>query len=308
MNHRFLYLAILFFSIGFVSIPVTSWGHGIVGQRFFPATITVEDPIPADELALLVPAFIKSPEGKEKSFEFEYQKRLTPDLGFSIAAEYVSINPADPTESQQSGFANPEFTLTYAMMRSPVHEAVVSASLSVSPPFGSHEVAESHTAVAPSLLFGKGLGDLPDSVGFLKPLAIAGTFSIETPLGTTTPDEQTSTFTCGLVVEYSIMYLQSFVKDVGIPKPFSRMFPLVEFNFTTPMNGPENGQTFILMNPGILWTGKYVELGVEAQIPLNDRTGKNVGVIGLVHLFIDDIAPNIFTWTPFDGTLGPTQR
>lgn len=309
MNLRLFCLAILLSSIGFVFAPVTSWAHGVVGQRFFPESITVEDPFPADEMDLLAPAYIKSPEGKELSFGFGYQKRLSPNLGLSIEAEYVSINPADPTEPQQTGFASPEFTLKYAMLRDPVHEAIVTATLSVAPPYGAREIgAESHTAVASGLLFGKGLGDLPDGFGFLRPLAIAGAISLETPLGTTTPDEQTSTLSYGLIVEYSIPYLQSFVKDVGIPKPFSRMFPIIEFSFTTPVNGPENGQTQIFANPGILWTGKYVELGLEAQVPLNDRTGRNVGVIGLVHLFLDDIAPNVFSWTPFHGALGPTQR
>jgi len=288
--------------------PAVTWAHGVVGQRFFPASITIEDPFPADEMTLLAPAYIKSPEGKERSLGFGYQKRLSPNLGISIEAEYVSINPADPMEPQQTGFANPEFSLKYAMLRDPVHEAIVSAMLSVAPPYGARGVSETHTAVAPGLLFGKGLGDLPESWGFLRPLALTGNVSLETPLGTTTPEEQTSTLSYGLLVEYSLPYLQSFVKDIGIPKPFSRMFPIIEFSFTTPVNGPENGQTHIFVNPGILWTGKYVELGVEARIPLNDRAGKNVGVIGLVHLFLDDIAPNVFSWTPFHGTLGATQR
>jgi len=309
MNLKLFCLAILLCFIGFISIPAASWGHGVVGQRFFPETITVEDPFPADEMDLLVPAYIKDSDGKHLSFGFGYQKRLTPNLGLSIEAEYDINNPSDPTEPRTTGFTNPEVTLKYAMLRDPVHEAIVSASLSVALPYGSRDIgAESHTAVAPGLLVGKGLGDLPDSFGFLRPLAIAGKVSLETPLGTTTPDEQTSTLSYGLIVEYSIMYLQSFVKDVGIPKPFSRMFPIIEFSFTTPVNGPENGQTQIFANPGVLWTGKYVELGLETQVPLNDRTGKNVGVVGLVHLFLDDIAPNVFSWTPFHGTLGPSQR
>ena len=40
---------------------------------------------------------------------------------------------------------------------------------------------------------------------------------------------------------------------------------------------------------------------------MNRQSGKNVGVIGQVHFYLDDIAPNIFTWTPFSGILGPTQ-
>lgn len=48
-----------------------------------------------------------------------------------------------------------------------------------------------------------------------------------------------------------------------------------------------------------------MQLGVEAKIPLNDTSGKSVGILGMVHFFLDDIAPDIFTWTPFHGVLGP---
>ena len=41
-------------------------------------------------------------------------------------------------------------------------------------------------------------------------------------------------------------------------------------------------------------------------MPVNTRTGKNVGILGQLHFYLDDIAPTIFTWTPFHGTLGPT--
>ena len=104
---------------------------------------------------------------------------------------------------------------------------------------------------------------------------------------------------------YSISYLQSFVKDVGFPWPFSRLFPIVEFNGETLLTGHESGQTTAFANPGLIWAGKYMQFAVEAKIPLNDISGRNVGILGMVHFFLDDIAPNIFTWTPFHGVLGP---
>jgi hypothetical protein len=106
-------------------------------------------------------------------------------------------------------------------------------------------------------------------------------------------------------VMYSIPYLQSFVKDVGLGAPFDRMFPVVEFNFTTNASKPNSGQTAAFANPGLIWVGRYVELGLEAKLPLNNVAGKNAGVNALIHLFIDDLWPNIFTWTPW-GVIGPT--
>ncbi len=33
----------------------------------------------------------------------------------------------------------------------------------------------------------------------------------------------------------------------------------------------------------------------------------NVGVLGQVHIYLDDLLPAVFTWTPLHGVLGPTQ-
>jgi hypothetical protein len=41
----------------------------------------------------------------------------------------------------------------------------------------------------------------------------------------------------------------------------------------------------------VIWFGKYLQLGISAQIPVNDRSGDNVGVLAQVHFFIDDIFP-----------------
>jgi hypothetical protein len=101
--------------------------------------------------------------------------------------------------------------------------------------------------------------------------------------------------------------LQSFVRDVGLPAPFNRMIPLVEVAMQTPVEGPLSGQTTGTINPGVIWFGRYIQLGLELQIPVNRQSGKNVGVLAQLHFYLDDIAPNIFTWTPFHGVLGPTQ-
>ena len=302
---------VLLFLIGLIARPEVLWAHGVVGQRFFPAGIVVDDPFPADELTLASPSTIKTPDGRESAVGFEYQKRLSPNLGLAIGDEYVSIKPEDPAEPKLRGFNNPEFSLIYSMFKSPDHEYIASTALHVSPGgIGKEGIREEMSHVEPALMLGKGLGDLPDSFGFLRPIAIVGQASVELPWGhADDPAELASVLNYGLVIEYSIPYLQSFVKDIGIPWPFSKMFPIVELTYSEPISGPDahHGATGYV-NPGIVWAGKYIELGLEAQIPLNDRTGKSTGVVGLVHLFLDDMAPGVFSWTPFSGTLGSTQR
>jgi len=97
------------------------------------------------------------------------------------------------------------------------------------------------------------------------------------------------------------------LRDVGLPAPLSRMIPIVEVAMQTPTQGATSGRTTGTINPGVIWFGRYLQLGLEMQIPINRDSGKNVGVLAQVHFYLDDIAPQIFTWTPFSGILGPTQ-
>jgi len=284
--------------------------HGVIGQRFIPSTLAVEDPFASDEMNLLtVNRGPKSAEGRETAFGFEISKRLHPDFAVAVGWEYLLV---DPTGGPRvSGAANPDFNFKYVVTRSPAREAIFSIGLSVAPGgVGSRKVAEKVTTLSPALYFGKGLGDLPDTLAYLKPLAVTGAMEVGIPANRRLAGEEerhSTTLGYGFAVQYSIPYLQTIVKDVGIGAPFDRMFPVVEFNFETNVNSPHRGATTAFVNPGLLWVGKYVELGLGAQLPLNDRSGKNAGIRSLVHVFLDDLWPDVFTWTPF-GTIGPTQK
>jgi hypothetical protein len=87
------------------------------------------------------------------------------------------------------------------------------------------------------------------------------------------------------------MYLQSFVKDIGLGAPFNRMILVTEFPMSTCMNADCKGQITGTVNPGVVWAGKFMEFGIAAQIPINSRSGSAVGVLGLIHLYVDDLWP-----------------
>lgn len=81
------------------------------------------------------------------------------------------------------------------------------------------------------------------------------------------------------------------MKDIGLGVPFKRMIIVTEFPMETNLSRDNKGQTTGTVNPGIVWAGKYAELGIAAQIPINARSGHSVGVLGLMHLFVDDLLP-----------------
>ncbi len=308
-----LVLCIMVFTFLFLlSMPVNSWAHGFAGKRFFPTTISIEDPFVADELSFIFNYLKESGEGDEPpvdAFELpvEYTKRITPHIGISVGDDFRRLDPVG--EGSEYGFGNLEVGAKYQFFTSAPHEALFSVGVGaeIGGTGNSSVEAEPFSTISPAFFFGKGFGDLAESLKYLRPLAITGLLGLNFPTRsstrTQTIDEETLeiepelernpiTFSYGFAIEYSLQYLQSFVKDVGLAAPFSRMILLVELPFETGLNRGSGGETAGFINPGIIWVGKYVQLGIEAQIPINDRSGKNVGVLGIIHFFIDDMFPN----------------
>jgi hypothetical protein len=89
-------------------------------------------------------------------------------------------------------------------------------------------------------------------------------------------------------------YLKSAVVDLGLPDVVNRLVPIVEAQFSTPVgNTIDSGaKTTGTINPGIIYVGDKYQVGVEAIVPVNRDSGGNIGVIGQVHLYLDDIFPN----------------
>lgn len=269
----------------FMILPTAAFAHGVVGARFFPATMAVEDPLAADELALpTFSQFRHNEDGStvtETSGEFEYSKTLLPGFALSIGDEYVHLREAGAASAE--GWSNVELGATATIIRDPVAEFAASLSLSWEiGGSGGKPIAESASTYTPSFLFGKGLGALPDDMALLRPLAVTGSIGYAIP---SRGSERALNW--GGAVEYSLPYLQANVRDVGLGVLLSRVTPLVEFSLTTPNHGKTTGT----INPGFVWAGQQVQLGLEAVLPLNHETGRNVGLLAQMHFYIDDIFP-----------------
>ena len=153
--------------------------------------------------------------------------------------------------------------------------------------------APAFTTISPTFDFGKGFGDLPNSVSWLRPFALTGNISLNFPTeaetnGTPNPN---SLF-YGFAVEYSIPYLQSQVRDLGLGPPFNRLIPLVEFALTSPFNRGQSGTTTGTVQPGVIWAGQYFQVGAEMIIPTNSLSGHGIGGVVQLHFYLDDLFPN----------------
>ncbi len=278
--------------------------HGFEGDRFFPPTISTDDPFATDEFNLTFSSFNNpaspgdgTPKTREIDVSSEFDKEIFPKFALGISGTYINLEPnkhtddgSDPMPSQD-GFDNISLSAKYELWEVPEHEFILSLGGEVdlggtgSKPLG----VESYSTYTPSLYFGKGFGDLPNELKYLKPFALTGTVGYEIPSKTL----DSNVLDWGFALEYSMPYLQEHVEDVGLPHPFKDMIPLVEFNMTSPTN--RGGETTTgTINPGILWEGKYCQIGAEAVIPVNAHTGPNVGAVVQVQFFIDDLFPKIF--------------
>ncbi len=278
-----------------LACPVFCSAHGFVGDRFFPPTIATDDPFAVDELDLPSftafgdPADDGVPGSRETDWGMEFDKEILPHFAIGISDDYVSQSGRG--QPSNYGWDDIEISAKYQLWQNDPHEAIVSVGLvSDLGKTGSSNVADPSSILTPTFYFGKGFGDLPDSVDFLRPLAVTGV------LGQTFPTlaSDANQFQWGFAVEYSLPYLQENVKDVGLPEPFKDMIPLVEFNLATNENRGNRGFTTGTINPGVLWETPVCELGVEAVIPVNGKSGSNVGFVLNTWIFIDDLFPKIF--------------
>ena len=302
-------------------LGATGWayGHGFAGARFFPATLSTDDPFVADELSLPTVSTIETPDGggtRQVDISVDIVKRITPQFAIEIGETLTALNPHEGRAV--NGFGNLELSGKYQFLKNDAHEAIVSLGLGVEiGGTGSSSIgADSFSTWAPGIFFGKGFGDLPDVLRFLKPLAITGLAGVGIPTSASTRsvtvDDRTGereveierhpdVLEWGFALEYSVIYLQSQVQDMHLPAPVDRLIPLVEFALETPLNRDARGQTTGTINPGVIWAGKYFQVGVEAIVPINERTGTNVGVIAQLHFFMDDLFPHSLGRPLFGG-------
>jgi hypothetical protein len=69
--------------------------------------------------------------------------------------------------------------------------------------------------------------------------------------------------------------------------------PLVEFTTATPLNGPSAGKTTGTVNPGVVWVNRYLQVAVEAIIPINAASGRDLGARAQAHLYLPAIFPGL---------------
>jgi hypothetical protein len=295
--------AIAFVAITACMPATTAFAHCFVGNRFFPATLNVDDPCVADELSLPTVAAFRNgddPSAHEVDISGEISKRITETFGVSIEDAWIHLR--GPGGETAHGFDNLGTSFKFQFLTDPSREFVMSASLDVDwGGTGSKTIdAESFTTLTPTLFAGKGFGFLPEELKYLKPIAITAqvgyavpTESSTTNAGLTTLNSQSLVW--GGSIQYSMPYLKSAVEDRGLPDFVNRLIPLVEWSLATQTdNFDGEKRTTGTINPGLIYVGDKFQLSGEAIIPVNRASGDGVGGMGQLHFYLDDIFPDTY--------------
>jgi len=272
-----------------------------VGRRRFTDQLVVSEPFVEDELSL--PSFLRirralGPGGHPRAWvtdiEAEIKKRITENLEFSVAGGVTSLDRDGG--SSTTGAQNVTLGVKYQFIRSDDTETVMSAAVEweIGGTGRASVGAERFDTVAPAILVGQGFGALPERYAFFRPLAVAALLEGIVPVSpnarTAAPVEPGgSSVRGGFVIEYSLPYLQAHVSDLGLPVPIDRLVPLLELERQTFVTGEARGKSIGTVNPGIVWLGSVVQIGVEAVIPINQRTAVDTGVRAFVRFDLDEL-------------------
>jgi hypothetical protein len=248
--------------------PQSAEAHGIAGNRYFDGTLTFDDPAVADEAILPLDQNLAYPaQGSnvdENRINWAFARLLTPTLAFVADGGWLHRNwPVGHT----AGLDKTDIGLKCEAYRSNQHEALISVGLMWGVAHsGARAVGtDAPNTIQPGLFIGKGFGDLPDQLSWLRPFAITAAFVDEVPLGSVgmalAPSAALGRFDAvfapavetlhwGFSIQYSTLYLTSRFNG-GPPKdePLNQFVPLIEFRFDS-LRGQYTAGT---MNPGFAY-------------------------------------------------------
>jgi hypothetical protein len=287
----------------------TAHAHGIAGNRFFPGTLTFDDPAVADEA--IVPNFSYwnhsdgGGEVTDNRINYSFTRLLTPKVGVFVDNSWLARNWG---VTQRFGFDTTNVGIKWEVYRDDPHEALLSAGVAWG--IGNSGAlgvdAKAPDAIKPGLFFGKGFGDSPDSLSWLRPFGITGAVVLEHPTGSVSTNlgfdpvtgqlgpmltRSVDILHWGFAVEFSTLYLTSRFTG-GPPKeePLNQLVPLVEFA----VDSAPGSKSIATMNPGFSYVAVTWQIAVEAIVPLNNASGRGIGGRTQLLLFLEDLAPSLF--------------
>src|SRR5881392_3978842 len=118
LNLRRIFMSIRLLRAGLPGLAIVlvplgeSTAHEIVGNRFFPATLGIDDPGVNDQLAIPTISSFKTGDDlsfRQLDFSGEFSKRITEAFAIAVGSTYSRLSPpGGPTGTGANGFQNLE--------------------------------------------------------------------------------------------------------------------------------------------------------------------------------------------------------
>src|ERR1700756_686683 len=157
-----------------------------VGDRYFPSTLATTVPTAADFYN--PPYFVKLPDTattREFDVPTTYSGLVTKDWAVFFTETFRIIENANT--GTRSGFDNFVIGTQYQLYTNPEHQFVVTVGGTAAiGRTGAPGIASTFSTLTPTVYIGKGFGDLPDSVAWLRPLTISATAAVAVPTDAST--------------------------------------------------------------------------------------------------------------------------
>jgi hypothetical protein len=279
---RFTFLGVLILGC----LPSQIFAHE--KDSIFLPTIAIDEPTVGDELDIVYYKN-KNKDDNQNSVHshelgIELSKEIFPHFGISLGSNYQRLRLNDRFHS---GFDDIEIGGKYEFYINKSQNFLLSLGLIAEiGKTGTKRVGvDSHTSIAPVLYFGKGLGNLSDEFKYLKPIVITGLVS---PCYCTKASK-IEDVDLGFAFQYQLRQLNMGTDNISTSNFLNYIVPVVEFPLSVCTTSGCRGKVIGSINPGVLFSGQYLQLGLEATLPINRRSGRNVGVLAQVHFFLDHL-------------------
>src|SRR5258708_5472684 len=264
-----------------------------VGDRFFPSTLATTVPTAADfynpPYFVKLPDTATTPSTREIDIPTTYSRLVTKDWSVFFTETFRVIE--DSNRGTRSGFDNLVIGTQYQLYTNPEHQFIITVGGTAAiGGTGAAGIASSFSTLTPTVYIGKGFGDLPDSVAWLRPLTISATAAVAVPTESSTltslgsvnlPRSEAGAFNSlstlptgpttlaattnpkilqlGFALEYSLVSNQyTGANRTGTRYP-GGWVPLIEFTTATPLNGPLPGRTTGTLIPGAVWLSRSLQ-------------------------------------------------
>jgi hypothetical protein len=291
-------------------LPIRADAHAIAGDHYFPATYTFDDPAVSDEMTF--PAFgsLKHSDDAgtvlDQNFPVSFSRLLLPNLMLGVDSGYDRRSWG---ETRRDGMTATTLSVKTQVLRDDDRETLAAVKLgwAIGGSGAADVGANAPDILKPGVFFGQGLGNLPQALYWLRPLAVMGAVegafatrhgtvtNMGTILGTGLVGPQATRETDHLHWGMAFSYSTHYVQDWGPHwpyqhEPLNQFVPVMELAFDSGVGTVTTGT----VNPGLAYVAERYQVLGEASLPINGATGHNVGFQAQLTLFIDDLMPSLF--------------